>query len=50
MEKTNGQLFSNEALRRLIVPLIIEQILAVSVGMADTMMISSAGEAATSGV
>lgn len=50
MEKTNGRLFSNEALRRLIVPLIIEQILAVSVGMADTMMISSAGEAATSGV
>ena len=50
MEKINGQLFSNEALRRLIVPLIIEQILAVSVGMADTMMISSAGEAATSGV
>lgn len=43
-------MFSNAALRRLIIPLVIEQVLAVSVGMADTMMISSAGEAATSGV
>lgn len=45
-----GYLFSNLDLRRLIIPLIIEQILAVTVGMADTMMVSSAGEAATSGV
>lgn len=43
-------LFTNGDLRRLIGPLIIEQILAVTVGMADTMMVSSAGEAATSGV
>ncbi|MDO4329214.1 MAG: MATE family efflux transporter [Lachnospiraceae bacterium] len=43
-------LFSNQDLRRLIAPLIVEQILAVTVGMVDTMMVSSAGEAATSGV
>lgn len=43
-------LFSNRDLKRLIIPLIIEQILAVTVGMVDTMMVSSAGEAATSGV
>ncbi len=43
-------LFSNQELKRLIVPLIIEQILAVTVGMVDTMMVSSVGEAATSGV
>ena len=43
-------LFSSEALRKLIIPLIIEQILAVTVGMVDTMMVSSVGEAATSGV
>lgn len=43
-------LFDNKALRRLIIPLIIEQILAITVGMADTMMISQAGEAAVSGV
>lgn len=43
-------MFSNQDLLRLIIPLIIEQILAVTVGMMDTMMVSSAGEAATSGV
>ncbi len=50
MEEEQGYLFSNQMLRKLIVPLIIEQILAVTVGMVDTMMVSSAGEAATSGV
>ncbi|MDO5417832.1 MAG: MATE family efflux transporter [Lachnospiraceae bacterium] len=49
-EEQRTYLFSNQDLKRLIVPLIIEQILAVSVGMADTMMVSSVGEAATSGV
>lgn len=43
-------LFSNKDLRKLIVPLIFEQTLAITVGMADTMMISSVGEAAISGV
>lgn len=43
-------LFSGRDLRLLIVPLVIEQVLAITVGMADTMMISSAGEAAVSGV
>lgn len=43
-------LFTNSDLKRLIAPLIVEQILAVTVGMVDTMMVSSAGEAATSGV
>ena len=44
------ELFSNRALVKLIVPLLIEQTLAVAVGMADVMMIASAGEAAVSGV
>ncbi len=43
-------LFSNAALRRLIFPLMIEQVLSISVGMVDTMMISRCGEAAISGV
>ena len=43
-------LFSGQDLRRLIFPLVIEQILAIGVGMVDTMMISYAGEAAISGV
>lgn len=43
-------LFSNKDLKKLIIPLILEQTLAITVGMADTMMISSVGEAAVSGV
>ncbi len=43
-------LFSKQDLRKLIIPLILEQALAITVGMADTMMISSVGEAAVSGV
>lgn len=40
----------NRRLRKLILPLILEQLLAVSVGMADTFMVSTVGEAAISGV
>ncbi|UWP60072.1 MATE family efflux transporter [Ruminococcus gauvreauii] len=43
-------LFSNKDLRKLIIPLIIEQVLAITVGMVDTAMVSMAGEAAISGV
>ena len=43
-------LFSNKDLKRLIVPLLIEQILSISIGMFDVVMISSLGEAAVSGV
>lgn len=43
-------LFTNRQLIRLLWPLVIEQGLSVLVGMADTVMVSSAGEAAISGV
>ena len=46
----NTGLFSNKSLRQLIVPLVIEQVLVILVGVADTMMVSYAGEAAMSGV
>ncbi|HIU57527.1 MAG TPA: MATE family efflux transporter [Candidatus Ornithomonoglobus merdipullorum] len=46
----SGYLFSNTDIRKLIFPLIIEQILTVFVGMVDSMMVSSCGEAAVSGV
>ena len=44
------RVFDNKALRALIIPLIIEQLLAILVGMADSIMIASVGEAAVSGV
>jgi len=43
-------MFTCEDLRKLIFPLVIEQILIMLVGMADTIMVSYAGEAAISGV
>ena len=49
MENTNV-LFDRKRLVRLIVPLIVEQVLAVTVGMADMVMVSGAGETAVSGI
>ena len=46
----SSYLFDNKALLALIIPLVIEQLLAVLVGMADSIMIASVGEAAVSGV
>ena len=46
----SGYLFDNRALAALIIPLIIEQLLAILVGMADSIMIANVGEAAVSGV
>ena len=44
------KLFDPASLRALLLPLLLEQFLAVSMGMADTIMVSSVGEAAISGV
>ena len=43
-------MFSKKDLQRLIVPLIIEQFLSITIGMADTVMVSVCGEATVSGV
>ena len=43
-------MFTNKDLKRLILPLLFEQILGLMVGMLDTVMVSSVGEAAISGV
>lgn len=48
--QTKQMLFSNRQLLTLLWPLVVEQALAVLVGMADTVMVSSVGEAAISGV
>ncbi len=46
----SNYLFSNRDLVALIIPLLIEQFLSILVGMADSIMIASVGEAAVSGV
>ncbi len=45
-----SRMFDNRALFKLIFPLLIEQLLSVLVGMADSIMIAAVGEAAVSGV
>ena len=49
-EQEQAPLFDRRALVRLIIPLVIEQFLLMSVGMADTVMVTTAGEAVVSGV
>lgn len=49
-ERPTKRFFSNQDLVRLIIPLVFEQILAIFVGMADTVMVSSVSEAAVSAV
>lgn len=42
--------FTKADLRRLIVPLVIEQLLSITVGLSDSLMVSQVGEAAISAV
>lgn len=50
VQARQAPLFNRQALIRLIVPLVIEQFLLMSVGMMDTVMVTTAGQAAVSGV
>ena len=43
-------IFNRKYLIKLVLPLVVEQILAVTVGMADMIMVSGAGDTAGSGV
>ena len=47
---TSKPLFSRQALTALLLPLIAEQALSVTIGLADTLMVAAVGEAAVSGV
>lgn len=47
---TGAPMFDRSALVRLILPMLFEQILSVTMGMADTLMVSGVGEAAVSSV
>ena len=46
----NPPMFTRQQLVALLLPLIAEQALSVTIGLADTLMVSSVGEAAVSGV
>ena len=46
----NGVLFSTRDLYKLIIPLLVEQLLAITVGLADSVMVAGVGEAAVSAV
>ena len=50
MKNMDTPMFSREDLRRLLIPLLLEQLLSVSMGMADTIMVAGVGEAAVSSV
>ena len=43
-------LFSKIDLKKLIVPLVIEQFLTIAVGLIDSMMVASVGESAVSAI
>jgi len=42
--------WTNKELKRLLVPLVIEQLLTIAIGVVDTVMVTSVGESAVSGV
>ena len=48
--KSGVPMFSNQDLKRLIVPLFLEQLLVALVGIADVFVVGFVGEAAVSGV
>lgn len=50
MEKKNDHIFSNLDLRKLLIPLMVEQLLNCLMGTIDTIMVSNVGSAAISAV
>lgn len=49
-QQAPAPIFTRQALAALILPLLLEQFLSVSMGLADTLMVSGVGEAAVSSV
>lgn len=50
LHTTTNHIYTNTQLRKLLVPIIIEQLLASLMGTVDTMMVSNVGSAAISAV
>lgn len=50
MENNAKPLFSRKAIAKIVVPLFLQNLLAIAIGMIDSMMVSNKGEAAFAGV
>lgn len=50
MGEQKAIMFDRKTLIKLIIPMVVEQLLSVMVGMADMIMVSGAGEEAVSGI
>lgn len=50
MQSNAKVLFSNKQIAKILLPLIVQSLLTVTIGMVDSMMVSSEGEAAFAGV
>ena len=50
MESTARPLFSRKEIAKIILPLLLQNLLAIAIGMIDSMMVSNKGEAAFAGV
>lgn len=50
MDQIKDRPYSDRALIKLLLPIIIERLLAATVGLADSLMVASVGEAAVSAV
>ena len=50
MKEQKDMLFSRREIAKIIWPLLLQNLLAIAIGMADSMMVSNKGEAAFAGV
>lgn len=50
MDKENSPLFSGKAIAKIILPMVFQNILSITIGLIDSIMVSSRGESAYAGV
>ncbi len=50
MNEENKDMFSGKALARIIIPLVLQNMLSITIGLIDSIMVSSRGESAYAGV
>ena len=50
MNKQNEPMFSEKSIAKIIIPLVLQNILVITIGLVDSIMVSSRGESAYAGV